>query len=264
VTAWTELAQGKEISQLPNFDHHLLSSKGRPKPETCPPELQQDPPPSAKTLQKMFAFTPEMQKMFTFTPEMLKKIKAEARGDGSQGSYTTFESLSAHIFRAAIRAKACQASEEARFFTSLDARKRIKPNLPEGYFGNAIILTCMPARVGDILDKPLSFTAQLVRDSVLKMTEDYIKSFWAWCEAQEHLSVPSISGNDVCVGCWHRMPFYEADFGYGKPMFAGPADNQWNLALPGHVGAGSVNVFMSLKEEQMKRLMADTEFTMVS
>jgi shikimate O-hydroxycinnamoyltransferase len=66
---------------------------------------------------------------------------------------------------------------------------------------------------------------------------------------------------------WFRMPFYETDFGYGKPVFAGPADDPYNgcvLMLPGHVGAGSINVFVLLWKEDMEKLMADTEFMMVS
>ena len=263
VTSWTEIVRGMEISQFPNFDHALLSSRGRAKPNECPAEFRlrpktMPPPPAKKTLERTF----------TFTPEQLKKIKAEALGDGSQGSFTTFESLSAHVFRSAIRAKDPDHSETARFFTTLDARKRIKPNLPEGYFGNAIIFTCMPATVGDILQKPLAFSAQLVRESVAKMTDEYVKASWAWAEQQEQSVMVSINtmGNDISSAGWFRMPFYETDFGYGKPIFAGPADNPYNgciLMLPGHVGAGSINVFMALWKEDMERLQADKEFLMV-
>lgn len=262
VMSWTELVRGEEISQLPNFEHHLLSSQGWAKPEDCPAEFRlrpktMPPPPTRKTLERIF----------TFTPEQLKQVKAEALGDGSQGSFTTFESLSAHVFRAAIRAKNRDKSEDARFFTTLDARKRIKPNLPEGYFGNAIIFTCMPATVGDILDKPLAFSAQLVRQSIAKMTDEYVKSSWAWAEQQEQSVMVSINtmGNDISSAGWFRMPFYETDFGYGKPIFVGPADNPYNgciLMLPGHVGPGSINVFMALWKEDMERLMEDPEFLM--
>ncbi|XP_024358955.1 shikimate O-hydroxycinnamoyltransferase [Physcomitrium patens] len=264
MASWTELVRGEQISQLPNYDHHLLSSMGRAKPDTCPRELRlrpkvMEPPPTRKMVERLF----------TFTPEMLKKIKAEALGDGSLGSFTTFESLSAHLFRAVIRAKGCADSEEARFFTTMDARKRIKPNLPEGYFGNAIIFTCMPAKVCDILEKPLSFSAQLVRESVVKMTDEYVKSSWAWCEAQEHLTMSSINlmGNDISSAGWFRMPFYDTDFGFGKPVFAGPADNPYNgciLMLPSHIGPKAINVFMALWREDMERLMADSDFLVTS
>lgn len=105
--SWTEVARGLEISVPPNFDHSLLNAGGTPKPSKQPDMLKlrpKGPPPPMPTRKTK-------EGLFTFTPEMLKKVKAEALGDGVLGSFTTFESLSAHTWRAILRAKGLKPTE---------------------------------------------------------------------------------------------------------------------------------------------------------
>eukprot|EP00246_Nothoceros_aenigmaticus_P010213 TRINITY_DN26591_c0_g1_i1.p1 TRINITY_DN26591_c0_g1~~TRINITY_DN26591_c0_g1_i1.p1 ORF type:complete len:434 (+),score=75.63 TRINITY_DN26591_c0_g1_i1:362-1663(+) len=258
--SWTEVARGLEISVLPNFDHSLLNAAGTPKPEKQPEMLKLRPkgPPAPMPTRKT------KEGLFTFTPEMLKKLKVEALGDGLLGSFTTFESLSAHTWRAVLRAKKLKSTEVARFFTTLDARKRLKPNLPEGYYGNAIIFTHEEAKVEEVLTKPLGFSANLVRQAVAKITNETMREIIAWAEAQDSGVMVAINtmGSDVSSAGWFRLPFYETDFGFGNPVFAGPADNPYNgciLMLPAPQPM-AINVSIALWEDDMERLEADKQF----
>jgi hypothetical protein len=263
IKSWTEIVLGKPISVKPVYDHTLLNSAGAAVPTSPPAELILRPkgvPPVTA------AKRPVKERVFTFTPDQLKKIKEEANSEEGS-SFTTFESLSAHTWRGIIKAKGLDSNEEVKFFTTLDARKRLKPNLPDGYYGNAIIFTSKKTSAGDVLSKPLSFSAKLVRDAVAKMTDDHMRSYIAWADAQTESVMVAINtaGNDVSSAGWFRMPFYDTDFGYGKALFAGPADNPYNgcvLMLPGHIGVGSINIFINLYTEHMQKLETDADFLM--
>ncbi|CAM6088031.1 unnamed protein product [Calypogeia fissa] len=265
IVSWTEVVLGKPISVRPVYDHTLLNAAGAPVPASPPAELivrlKGVPPVTA-------AKRSVKERVFTFTPDQLKKIKAEAnsgQAEGNERSFSTFEALSAHTWKGIIRAKGLDANEDVKFFTTLDARKRLKPNLPDGYYGNAIIFTQKSATAGEILSKPLSFSANLVRDAVAKMTNESMRSMIAWADAQTESIMVAINTaqNDVSSAGWFRMPFYDTDFGYGKAMFAGPADNPYNgcvLMLPGHIGPGSINIFINLYTEHMEKLETDVDF----
>lgn len=160
----------------------------------------------------------------------------------------------------------CRATV-ARFFTTLDARKRLKPNLPEGYYGNAIIFTHTQAEVQEVLTKPLGFSANLVREAVAKMTNEVMREVIAWAEAQDSGVMVAINtmGSDVSSAGWFRLPFYETDFGFGKPVFSGPADNPYNgciLMLPSPQPM-AINVSIALWEEDMERLEVDKQFLLL-
>lgn len=267
IVSWTEVVLGKPISVRPVFDHTLLNSAGASVPCSPPVELRLRPqgvPPVVA------AKRPVKERVFTFTPDQLKKVKEEAnssQANVNDRSFSTFEALSAHTWKGIIRAKALDANEEVKFFTTLDARKRLKPNLPDGYYGNAIIFTSKKTTAGEILSKPLSFSANLVREAVAKMTNENMRSMIAWADAQTESVMVSINtaGNDVSSAGWFRMPFYDTDFGYGKALFAGPADNPYNgcvLMLPGHIGPGSINIFINLYTEHMEKLENDAVFLM--
>lgn len=267
ISSWTEVVLGKPISVKPVYDHTLLNAAGAPVPSVAPEELILRPkgvPPVAAAKRAV------KERVFTFTPDQLKKVKEEANSKTAEGNghaFTTFESLSAHTWRGIIKAKGLDANEEVKFFTTLDARKRLKPNLPDGYYGNAIIFTSKKTTAGEILSRPLSFSAQLVREAVAKMTDDQMRSMIAWADDQTESVMVAINtaNNDVSSAGWFRMPFYETDFGFGKALFAGPADNPYNgcvLMLPGHIGPGSINIFINLYTEHMEKLETDADFLM--
>ncbi|CAM6129778.1 unnamed protein product [Calypogeia fissa] len=265
IVSWTEVVLGKPISVKPVFDHTLLNAAGAPVPASPPSEMKIRP----KGVPPVKAATrPVKERVFTFTPDQLKKIKEDANSlapERNERTFSTFEALSAHTWKGIIRAKALDANEEVKFFTTLDARKRLTPNLPDGYYGNAIIFTSNSTTAGEILSKPLSFSASLVRAAVARMTNENMRSMIAWADAQSESIQVAIdtAANDVSSAGWFRMPFYETDFGYGKALFAGPADNPFNgcvLMLPGHIGPGSINIFINLYTEHMEKLETDADF----
>lgn len=83
---------------------------------------------------------------------------------------------------------------------------------------------------------PLSYAAGKLREATEKMTDEYIRSAVDFIGTQKHLDSlscrnnlhipgqPPLYGNpNLSIGCWIGVPFYAIDFGWGKPVYVGPA-----------------------------------------
>ncbi|KAK7363130.1 hypothetical protein VNO77_05260 [Canavalia gladiata] len=89
--------------------------------------------------------------------------------------FTTFESLSAYIWRS--RARALKLNENGK--TMLCILVGIKPHmlnpLPEGYYGNSIVEAFTVLTVKELNERPLWEVVKLIRESIkVVLTNDYI------------------------------------------------------------------------------------------
>ncbi|KAJ7515339.1 hypothetical protein O6H91_22G011000 [Diphasiastrum complanatum] len=267
-TAWSEIATGREISLQPFHDRTLLKLNCPPSPHFQPSEL--------RVISQQLAPTPShdpsclfpAERMFTFSPDQLKKLKSKASQGLERGYFSNFESINAHVWRSITRSRGLDFSKKTKFLTTLDIRKRVKPALPDGFVGNGICFVSASATVGDILQNPLSFAANRVRESISSFTEEHMHSVFAWTERQEGTIVMNVNagdsaGQDVSVSSWVRMKCYQLDFGSGNPIFVGPCSNPYDgnvIMLPSHKGEGYMNIFIGLNPKHMKLLERDSEF----
>ncbi|KAI5659292.1 hypothetical protein M9H77_28085 [Catharanthus roseus] len=59
---------------------------------------------------------------------------------------------------------------------ALDLRERIQLPLPQGYFSNAIIDVMASSYSGELISRPLSYTASKIREPISQVTNKYVKS----------------------------------------------------------------------------------------
>ncbi|CAI0422030.1 unnamed protein product [Linum tenue] len=82
------------------------------------------------------------------------------------------------VWRARITALKMAPDQETRLVLVIDARERLEPRLPEGYFGNAIKM--MPPAgtwlARDILEKPLCFAVKKIQDGIANCGDGVIRS----------------------------------------------------------------------------------------
>nr|KYP36548.1 Anthranilate N-benzoyltransferase protein 2 [Cajanus cajan] len=85
------------------------------------------------------------------------------------------------------------------------------------------------------MSKPLSYAAQKVREANEMVSNEYIRSQSEAVLGQEHLdcikaffmgqgerSLAHFPGNpNIQITSWMNLPVYEADFGWGKPIYFG-------------------------------------------
>lgn len=211
-------------------------------------------------------------KRFVFDAPSVQAIRAKCV-DMSRRP-TRVEALSAFIWCRYIAActniqKDDVRSTDATYTVShaVNLRTRMEPPLPEYTFGNvtrtAIAVPPVPV---DPKDGSLHGVVNHVREAIKQVNTEYIKKLQ---EGDEHLNflrsrseevkrgeVVSFSFTSLC-----RFPIYDADFGWGKPVYVGSASLTFkNLVsfFDTNVGDG-VEAWINLKEEDMEKFEADEE-----
>lgn len=164
-----------------------------------------------------------VQKCYKISHEFQVKLKSGAQS-GSL-SCTTFEALAAHIWRSWVKALDVEPRDyELRLTFSVNAREKLKnPTLKDGYYGNVICVACAVCNVSDLIGKPISETACLVREARLGISEKYLRSTIDYVESNRPTRLEF--GGKLTITQWTRFFIYEsADFGWGRPLYAGPID----------------------------------------
>ncbi|KAJ4968106.1 hypothetical protein NE237_014807 [Protea cynaroides] len=193
-------------------------------------------------------------KLFTFSPQMVNTLKEKALVKCS-----SFDVMVAHLWRARTKAVFSDPDEISTVMFALDIRSKISPPLPDGFIGNAVVTAFASAKVGDLGEKPLSFAVEMVKGARDRVTDDYVRSVIDWLEV--HKGVPATLNGNFYVSAWWKLPFYELDFGCGKPIHYGPivsgTDEFVLLLADGSSSAngGGISVWMGLEQEKMEKFM---------
>ncbi|KAJ7523376.1 hypothetical protein O6H91_18G049200 [Diphasiastrum complanatum] len=166
--------------------------------------------------------------VFKFSKDELQRLKAKAIDEDNLFSYSSYEMLSGHIWKSLCKARGLVDEQETKLYIATDGRARLRPSLPPGYFGNVIFTATPMATVGDLLSKPLHFAAAEIHRVVAMMDDEYLRSALDFLELQPDLSklvrgAHTFTSPNLGITSWARLPVYDADFGWGRPIFMGPA-----------------------------------------
>ncbi|GKD65307.1 shikimate O-hydroxycinnamoyltransferase-like protein [Tanacetum coccineum] len=165
--------------------------------------------------------------MLRLTLDQINKLKSKARGDGTT-NHSTYEILAAHLWRCASKARGLAHDQPTKLYVATDGRSRLNPPLPPGYLGNVVFTATPIAKSGEFETESLSNTARRIRNELGKMDDKYLRSAIDYLELQSDLSAlvrgPSyFASPNLNVNSWTRLPIYDSDFGWGRPIFMGPA-----------------------------------------
>ncbi|KAH6794841.1 hydroxycinnamoyl-CoA shikimate/quinate hydroxycinnamoyl transferase [Perilla frutescens var. hirtella] len=232
INTLSDISRGHTTAAVPPFfDRRLLAARSPPQPQF--PHIEYQPPPSLKTpLQN-----PETtHSAFSLTPDHLNALKQACNGGAASGNrpdYTTYEAVAGHVWRCACMARRLPRDQETKLQVPVDGRPRLRPPLPPGFFGNGIFYTTAVALCGEMESEPLSFAAGKVHEALARIDDEYMRSALDYLEV-EVSDIYAIARSESNVKCpnlgvtsWVRLPLYEADFGWGKPVYAGPAAIQF-------------------------------------
>ncbi|GBG71901.1 hypothetical protein CBR_g10837 [Chara braunii] len=162
-----------------------------------------------------------------------------------------------------------------RLGTAVDGRKRLRPCLPEGFFGNVVFWSCASAPAGQLVTESLGRTAQRIHRSVQEMVDDNLRDTIDWIEQQDDLTAIELScryflGPDLVCSNWSRLPVYDCDFGWGPPVFVGLPPLRFDgfvvITAAGKkqqasgYGGGGLFVTICLRTEHMNNLKSDPHF----
>lgn len=234
INSWARLARGLDLQVAPIHERtpHLVP---RNPPQVMFRHLEHHP-----TKISPGGFVPSVNpdsqttitSFFKITNDQISALKQQATSSemNSDEYYklSTYEVLAAHILRAACKARGLADDQEVKLYIPVDGRYRLKnPALPQGFCGNAIFIATYIAKSGDITRNPLGYVAGKIHETLKTMTdEEYLRSAIDYLETQPNLTslvrgAHTYKCPNLLVNSWLKFPFYEADFGWGKPLLAG-------------------------------------------
>ncbi|CAN6824069.1 unnamed protein product [Brassica oleracea] len=184
---------------------------------------------------------------------------------GNKLEISSFQSLSALLWRAITRARKLPSTKTTTFRMAVNVRHRLSPKLDPEYFGNAIQSVPTFATAGEVLSRDIRWSADQLNQSVAAHQDGKIRDTVADWEANPRcFPLGNPDGASVTMGSSPRFPMYDNDFGWGKPVAvrsgrANKFDGKIS-AFPGRDGNGSVDLEVVLAPETMAGIETDGEF----
>ena len=139
----------------------------------------------------------------------------------------------------------------------------MQPPIPPNLLANMIFPVTPVATAGELKSKPSWYAASKIREALVRMDNDYLRSANDFLQTHPDLSsggglsLENFMSPNLGLVSWVRLPTYGADFGWGQPFYAGPAVvlcEGTSFVLPPALGDedGSLSLIISLKHEHIE------------
>ncbi|XP_059302072.1 alcohol acyltransferase 9 [Lycium ferocissimum] len=158
----------------------------------------------------------------------------------SQSLYTSFEVLSAHIWKSWATSLKLPPNQTLKLLFTVNIRNRVKPSLPSGYYGNGFVLGCAQASAKDLVERGLGYASGLIKRAKERVDDEYVR------QVVESVSSSGTSPDSVGVlimSQWSRLGLEKVDIGMGRPVEVGPVCcDRYCILLPVYDQKDSVKV----------------------
>ncbi|XP_050874807.1 omega-hydroxypalmitate O-feruloyl transferase isoform X3 [Lathyrus oleraceus] len=251
VNAWAQTARGLDFKLPPFIDRTILKSRNPPKIEFHHHEF--DEIEDLSNAEKTYQGEKIIHKSFLFDPEKLDSLKKKATEDGVLKKCSTFEALSAFVWRSRTSALSMHPNQQTKLLFAVDGRSRFVPPIPKGYFGNSIVLTNSMCKADELLKNPFSFSAALVHNAIDMINDSYMRSAIDYFEVTR--ARPSLTAT-LLITTWTKLSFDTTDFGWGEPLCSGPVtlpEKEVVLFLSHGQEKKSISVLLGLPASAMER-----------
>ncbi|PIN21793.1 Omega-hydroxypalmitate O-feruloyl transferase [Handroanthus impetiginosus] len=254
LNSFAHLATGKcglsELDPKPTWGRHLLDTtsfgSSRIRNPSTHPEFR--PVPDLCGFNSRFIQERLTPTSITFDESKLKELKKL-----TNSTFTSFEVLSGHVWRSWASALNLPANQIVKLVFSVDIRRRVKPTLPSGYYGNAFVLGCAETCVRELSEKGLGYAAELVKKAKERVGDEYVR------EVVEAVGPGRASVDPVGVLImthWSRLGLQSVDFGMGRPVQVGPlCCDKYCILLPVHDAAGGVKVKLAVPSSAVNQYL---------
>ncbi|KAL9238267.1 hypothetical protein vseg_012713 [Gypsophila vaccaria] len=219
-----ELARGvPSLSVYPVWERDHINARDPPQITCVHREFEQIPdiPLDDDLVYKPFFFGPtELAALRRFLPAHLK-------------SASTFELLTAVIWRSRTIALRIRPDEEVRLRIYINARHKFKnPPLPAGYYGNVIATPNAIATAGTLARNTFGYALELITTVKNNIDEEYMRSSADFMVANgkpRYTRAHTFSVFDVS-----KINFDLFDYGWGPPVRGGLARGWLGGSTPGY------------------------------
>ncbi|KAG4143606.1 hypothetical protein ERO13_D06G201350v2 [Gossypium hirsutum] len=261
INSWSEMARGlPQISMPPLINRTLLQARVPPIPRFH--HLECDLPPSLNTSTSLGPnnHKPSTISIFKITQNQLNTLKAKSWEHGNKTNYSTYTILAAYIWRCATKARGLSYDQPTKLNMPINGRPRLHPPLPSTYVGNAVFAASLIALSGNLQSEPFVNTLERVHGTLKRMNNEYLKSALDYLETLPDITAATIKpGTYQCpnlnINKWTRLSIYDADFGWGRPIYMGLAnvvEEGKIFILPSPTDDGSLSLVACLQIAHMK------------
>ncbi|CAN0899959.1 Shikimate O-hydroxycinnamoyltransferase, partial [Linum grandiflorum] len=125
INTWSNMVHGLPPTNLPFLDRTLLRARNPP-PSSKFNHIEYDLPPSL--INNPIRPKPTSMNIFKFTPRQLNALRAKvnpSNNNDSRSRYSTYQILTAHIWRCVSRARGLPDDQPTRLHISVDGRLRL-------------------------------------------------------------------------------------------------------------------------------------------
>ncbi|KAL6890275.1 hypothetical protein ACP4OV_009038 [Aristida adscensionis] len=228
--AWAALCRDGDAAAVPDPCHDRTLLRARSPPVVDPAAL------AALCPELTFSREPpgaSANEVYVLSGDQVAALKRLAGGGAGGKPASTFCALSALVWQCACVARRLPPGAEARLAFPASVRRRVRPPLPDGYFGNAIIQLHVAGAAGEVASEPLAATAARVRAAVARVDDEVVRS------AVDHHHVNAANGaaarrrwpaagmlaeTDVRINSWLGERLDDVDFGWGPPRVMSRAE----------------------------------------
>ncbi|CAN6299382.1 unnamed protein product [Urochloa humidicola] len=228
LTAVAELARGAQAPTLPPvWERHLLLARNPPQP---PPALPGNIGQGGSSSIILPPNDDMRLRSFYFGLDEVAAIRAELP-PGLQERATRFDVIAGWLWKSRTAALApSDPAEPMTLLVVVNARSR---GIPAGYYGNAFACPAAVSAAGELCASPVSYAVELVRkakDEVDGM--EYMRSAADLLVLRRGRVAPRVTPATYSLSDMARARFDGLDFGWGKPVYGGPAEAVGSPALP--------------------------------
>lgn len=194
------------------------------------------------------------------SPQKIASYKKKALENNNIKNLTTFQVVAAKIWKARSIATKMQEDKISTMLFPVDVRKRVVPELQDGFAGNALVPGFARASVKELMELDDICHIRKVQEGIERLDDEYIKSNIDWLEVNR--GVPCNEDSFSLVSWW-RLGLENQDFAWGRLKCATPltVKNGLVMLLQGAKDEGGLNVCVNLPVDQMQefcRLMLET------
>ncbi|KAK9093283.1 hypothetical protein Syun_028194 [Stephania yunnanensis] len=213
---------------------------------------------------------PLREKMVHFSAKSIAALKAKANLEANTNNISSFQALSALIWRAITRARDLPHDQKTICRLAMNCRSRMRPAWPESYFGNCIQAAGTPAEAGELLERGIGWAARALNETVAGQKDEKVREFLDELVKKSlvyRVSSLFCDAPMVMMGSSPRFDVYGNDFGYwGRPVAARSGyGNKFDgkvSGYPGREGGGSVDLEVCLFGRYMSKFERDAELLM--